>query len=600
MGYKPFLKQRHKPVIYVEPHPTVKFKRRSWLGRFIQRVLLGSPPQAVPKHRMVVYDYTPKHGLMPKTSVPFHSKIITSGVILTGLSIVWSLNEPSIAFYEPADERNAIKQLSAPDPQSELKQFATGGEAFREHIRPPEQIAKLVEAAPSANLAEEIAEPITLGSLLNPISMEEVLESFSYPSNPLIQLSPGSRMTEISVPPLGESEPDNEAELDMQAEAEGEAPPRLAEGWHTITIQSGDNLSRIFSSYGLDRNDLQALRGIKELKQLLRKLQVGQQVHLHIGENNRVDGLKMEISPIEELHIARGEADVFSAQVIQREVETRMVSAKGQIRSSLYNDGRKAGLDDALLRQMTKIFAYDIDFALDLQSGDRFAVIYEEAYYQGKKVRTGQIKAAEFINGGTVYRAVAYTDKDGRVTYYTPDGKGLEKAFLRTPVNVVNITSGFGSRLHPILNKIRAHKGVDYSAPTGTPVFASGKGKIAFAGWKNGYGKTIIIDHGDKYQTVYAHLSKLEGEPKVGERVHQGDLIGYVGSTGMATGPHLHYEFLVDGEHQDPLSVVLPSGIGIAAEEKADFLAQTNPLVAQLNQASTLAQAGGEQNAGRN
>jgi murein DD-endopeptidase MepM/ murein hydrolase activator NlpD len=258
----------------------------------------------------------------------------------------------------------------------------------------------------------------------------------------------------------------------------------------------------------------------------------------------------------------------------------QLASGQGTITSSLSEAGKKANLSDELMDQLTQIFAWDIDFATNLHDGDRFTVVYERGGFNG----ADDIVAAEFVNRGKSYRAVRYIDKDGYANYYTPEGNALQKAFLSTPVDFARVSSGFNlSRRHPVLNRIRAHKGVDYAARTGTPVKATGNGAVAFLGRKGGYGQVIIIKHGDRYETVYAHLSRYKSGLFEGSPVRQGDIIGYVGQTGLATGPHLHYEFRIDGVHQNPLTAQASNLVPVRSTSLADFKSQITDPLAKLN-----------------
>lgn len=258
----------------------------------------------------------------------------------------------------------------------------------------------------------------------------------------------------------------------------------------------------------------------------------------------------------------------------------QLASGQGTITSSLAEAGKKANLSDAVMDQLTHIFAWDIDFSTNLHDGDRFTVVYERGGFNG----ADDIVAAEFVNRGRTYRAVRYIDKDGYANYYTPEGHALQKAFLSTPVDFAHISSGFNlSRRHPVLNRIRAHKGVDYAARTGTPVKATGNGQIDFLGRKGGYGQVIIIKHSDRYETVYAHLSRHKSGLYEGSAVRQGDIIGYVGQTGLATGPHLHYEFRIDGVHQNPLTAQASNLVPVNSTAKADFKSQITDPLAKLN-----------------
>ena len=234
--------------------------------------------------------------------------------------------------------------------------------------------------------------------------------------------------------------------------------------------------------------------------------------------------------------------------------------------------------------ELAGIFGWDVDFALDIRKGDNFTVVYEEMYRNGEKIKDGNILTAEFINHGKTYQAVRYTNpENNRTEYFTPDGKSMRKTFLRSPVNFARISSGFTtSRYHPVLHKFRSHKGVDYAAKRGTAIRASGDGKIVHRGRKGGYGRTIIIQHGSKYSTLYAHLNSYKSKLRVGSKVKQGQTIGYLGSSGLATGPHLHYEFRVNGVHRNPLTVKLPTAKPVPKRYLADFELKTTPMLAQL------------------
>lgn len=258
----------------------------------------------------------------------------------------------------------------------------------------------------------------------------------------------------------------------------------------------------------------------------------------------------------------------------------QLTSAQGVVTSSLNEAGRKAGLSEQIIDQLTQIFAWDIDFATNLHEGDRFTIVYERGGYNG----ADDIVAAEFVNRGRSYRAVRYIDKEGFANYYTPEGDALQKAFLSTPVDFARISSHFDMhRRHPVLNRIRAHKGVDYAARTGTPVKSTGAGEIEFIGRKGGYGQVIIVKHGDRYETVYAHLSRFKPGLQEGTPVKQGEVIGYVGQTGLATGPHLHYEFRIDGMHQNPLTAQVSNSIPVKSVAMSDFKSQIQDPLAKLN-----------------
>jgi murein DD-endopeptidase MepM/ murein hydrolase activator NlpD len=355
------------------------------------------------------------------------------------------------------------------------------------------------------------------------------------------------------------------------------------EEWITETVQRGDNLSKIFDRRGLSARDLDEIMSLGKETASLKKISPGAEIRFQIGDDGRLNTLAYPIGDVRELRVDRSD-NGFSATVIERELERRVVEASGEIHDSLFVAANRAGLSDRLIMELASIFGCDIDFSLDIREHDRFAVIYEQLVSKGQKLRDGRILAAEFVNRGQPFRAVLYVDPaTGAAAYYSPDGKNLRKAFLRSPVAFTRVSSGFSlGRYHPILNLIRAHKGVDYAAPVGTPVKSTGDGKITFKGSNGGYGKTIVIQHGSRYSTLYGHLSAF-AHVGVGQRVRQGQVIGYVGMTGLATGPHLHYEFRVDGVHRNPLTVKLPDAAPIPKQRLASFRDHTRPLLARLD-----------------
>lgn len=372
------------------------------------------------------------------------------------------------------------------------------------------------------------------------------------------------------------------------------APPVPAgPQWKEFTIQNGDNLSILFKRAGLnDRAIYELFSDAKEAKDL-RRIRPGQKMAFLV-EDGRLTGLKYVINELNSLSFERGKKG-FTGKQIALKPDIKYAFRQATIDSSLYMAGKRAGLPSNLTMDMANIFGWDIDFALDIQKGDSFKVMYEEQFLDGKKIGVGKVIAAEFTNGGKTFKAVRYTDKEGNSNYYTPDGRGMHKAFLRTPIEFARISSHFNlSRKHPVLHIIRAHKGTDYAAARGTPIRATGNGKIAFAGVKGGYGNAVIIQHGQGIETLYGHMSAFAKGIRSGARVSQGDVIGYVGSTGLASGPHLHYEFHVNGQVRNPVTVPLPKSIGIEKAELARFTETTRPLIAKLDQfkpASRLAAA---------
>ena len=358
------------------------------------------------------------------------------------------------------------------------------------------------------------------------------------------------------------------------------APKPDAGAWLEHRVRPGDSLSAIFSELEI-HSHLRPILALKGAGKALRAIYPGQLIRVR-KQNGQFRELVYEPDDRHQLRVVR-DGDHYRLQQVEKPVEVRRRLASGVIRDSLFVDGRRAGLSDGVIMELAGIFGWDIDFALDLRKGDRFTLIYEELYRDGEKIGDGHIVAAEFSNQGRDYQAVRYTRPDGVTDYYSPDGRSMRKAFLRTPVNFTHISSRFSlRRKHPILNRIRAHKGVDYAAPRGTPVKAAGDGKVIFKGRKGGYGRVIILKHGARYSTLYAHLNAYSRRIRVGSRVKQGQVIGFVGMSGLATGPHLHYEFRVNGVHRNPLTVKLPAAQPLPAKYMADFKAHAQPLLSQI------------------
>lgn len=352
--------------------------------------------------------------------------------------------------------------------------------------------------------------------------------------------------------------------------------------WQSITVKSGDSLALVFSRLGLSPRSLYNIMSLGKDVSRLKKLRPGQILNFHI-EENELTGLEYEVDLTRTLKITKQD-DKFLSELVHEELESVVKDASAIIKDSLFLSGKRAGLSDNLIMQLVSIYGWDIDFALDIREGDTFTLIYEEQYKDGKKVSDGPIIAAEFINRNDPLRAIRYTHEDGRVEYYSDNGDSMRKAFLRTPVELARISSRFNlKRKHPILNKIRAHKGVDYAASTGTPIKATGDGTVVLAGRKGGYGRTVVLKHGGKYSTLYAHLHKYARGIRAGKRVKQGQIIGYVGKSGLATGPHLHYEFRVNGVHRNPLTVKLPKVESISKSVLPEFRKTITPVLAELD-----------------
>ena len=358
--------------------------------------------------------------------------------------------------------------------------------------------------------------------------------------------------------------------------------------WEEIVVKAGDNLSLIFPRAGLTARDVYNVTQLDKstIKPLL-KLKPGQAIHLGTlpseEEGKSLQALKIVLNPLETFYIDKLETG-YEAKMVTRDVDVRQKQVTGEIENSLFLSGLTAGLSDKVIMEMAYIFGWDIDFALDLRKGDQFKLIYDEHFLDGEKIGDGEILAAEFTNRSKTFRAVRFTDSEGRGQYYSPEGHSMRKTFTRTPVPLSRISSRFNpNRKHPVLKTNRPHRGVDYAAKTGTPILATGDGKVAFKGRKGGYGRTVILSHGGKYTTLYAHMSRYKKGMRTGQRVRQGQTIGYIGSSGLATGPHLHYEFRVNGVHRNPLTVALPKAQPLPKKYRTEFKEQAAPFLAQLD-----------------
>lgn len=385
---------------------------------------------------------------------------------------------------------------------------------------------------------------------------------------------------------------DTLATMPGDTEAASDTTPELT--YTTVIVAKGDTLSTIFTKIGLSANTLHELLNSDKEANRFTRLKAGQTLEFTLTADGQLAQLASPLNSLETIRITRSEEGFeFHKDVLKPETQT--VYAHGVIDNSLFLTGEKAGLSHKLIMDLANVFGYDIDFALDIRQGDEFELIYEEKTVGDKRVATGHILSARFTNQGKTYTAIRYTNQQGFAGYYTAEGNNTRKAFIRTPVDLARISSRFSNgRKHPILNNIRAHKGVDYAAPRGTPIKATGDGRIVLAKFNGGYGNTVIIQHGQRYRTLYAHMNGFAKGIRNGVQVQQGQIIGYIGTTGLSTGPHLHYEFQVNGKHVDPLSEKLPVADPIASNEKKQFMALSQSLLARMDQdrATMLAAAG--------
>lgn len=365
-----------------------------------------------------------------------------------------------------------------------------------------------------------------------------------------------------------------------QAEEHTNTEPK----WLKVQIHSGDTLSAVFNEHDLSFSDALALAHLKQYGHFFTTdLRAGDIFRIRANDNGHVIALNHSLDAVRTLKV-RTTGDGYTAHVEKADTNRRKAYAVGTIDESFYVDAKEAGLTDRLIMRMVHIFEWQVDFARAIRQGDQFIVVYEQIYSNGQLIRSGNILAAEFINQGERVRALRYTDNNGDPHYYAPDGTALRKAFRRIPLDDdYYISSSFSTaRDHPILNKIREHEGTDFAAPMGTSIHATGDGVITFRGVMSGYGNMVIIDHGDNYTTRYGHMTRFASGQHEGSHVERGEVIGYVGMTGLATGPHVHYEFRVNGVPRDPMDIELPGAPPVPQTQMAEFRQQTHALLAQI------------------
>lgn len=351
----------------------------------------------------------------------------------------------------------------------------------------------------------------------------------------------------------------------------------------TEQVNNGDSLSVLFKRQNLSPQLLVEVTRNEGRSDRVSRLRAGQEVEFRY-HGDQLAEVAVIHSPFHQTVSQRTEGQTWLIEQQFREPEIYIEHARGHIDSSLFMAGAKAGLPDNLIMELANIYGNVIDFVYEIREGDSFIVTFEKRYLDGEFIEYGNILAAEFTNNTESFIAIRYTDSEGDVGYYDQQGVSLRKAFLRAPLNFKRISSNFKlARKHPVLGLMRAHRGTDYAAPTGTPVYAAGDGKVTYRARNGGYGNLVVIRHGNGIETRYAHLSKF-GRYGVGSKVKQGQVIGYVGATGLATGPHLHYEFVVNGAHRNPRTILdkLPKAKTLAKAEMAQFERLAEPLIASL------------------
>lgn len=403
------------------------------------------------------------------------------------------------------------------------------------------------------------------------------------PANSLNNDSPATALAMLDQPAV-EIPPEEAtpvvAEIEPAPAPVEPAKPELP--WNEQTVKKGDNLSLIFKRAGFETRDVYSVVSSSADGKSLERIFPGQSIAFQADADGKLNAVKHVRSALETVIYHRTE-DGFNSEVTTREPETRVAWASGEITSSLFLAGQAAGLSQTTIMDLANIFGGVIDFALDPRKGDTMHLVYEELYLDGEKYKDGDIVAASFTNSGKTFNAYRYTDSNGDVGYYNEDGVSMRKAFLLAPVDFSRISSNFNPRrLHPIYKTSRPHRGTDYAASRGTPVFAAGDGRVIKAGYSKYNGNYVFIKHGERYVTKYLHLHKRK--VKQGQRVSQSQIIGTVGSTGAATGPHLHYEFLVNGVHRNPRTIhkKLPKAKSLPASELARFKAAIHGPATQL------------------
>jgi len=350
--------------------------------------------------------------------------------------------------------------------------------------------------------------------------------------------------------------------------------------WQEIVIKKGQTLSSIFGDLNLSQTLLYNIVHINQDAKLLTRIFPGAILSFALSDDGSFSQLKYNISESQELFIKQID-NKLSSEIVIHQTENHMQTANGTITGSLFNAGKKAGLTDAMVMKLASIFAWDVDFVLDIRQGDNFSLIYEKIYQDGEFIRDGRIIAASFTNQGDTYKAISFDDGNGW-SYYNPEGRNMKKAFLRAPLNFSYISSNFNpKRFHPVQKRVKAHRGIDYAAPRGTPVFAAGDGVVTRASYSKYNGNHVFIKHPSGIVTKYLHFSKRK--VKKGQRVKQGQTIGTVGSTGMVTGAHLHYEFVLNGVHRNPRTVKLPKASPLAKNKINAYMTYATPLLSQLD-----------------
>lgn len=429
---------------------------------------------------------------------------------------------------------------------------------------------------------KKLIKPVVLATVFVLIAAVFYFSTASSLSNTNVTSAPTDESHVVSIAlPISSTNSSSTAETTDQSTTTTTNASATKTQWQEYTVKSGDSLSKIFNQLGFSPRTLYNITQSSDEAKLLKNIKPGQTLRFAKNSESDCIALSYDIDRIKTLDIASADTG-FTSFINEKPVAVAQSSTSGQINNSLFYDAKQSGLSDKTIMELANIFGWDIDFSQGLRQGDAFSLVYETKHIDGQRIENGNILAAEFINRGEKFQAVRFENKEGHAEYFSPDGKSMRKTFLRNPIDFARVSSHFNlRRKHPVLNRIRAHKGVDYAASTGTPIKTTGDGKVIFRGVKGGYGRVVIVQHGQQYSSLYAHMSKY-GHYKVGSRVKQGQTVGYVGKSGLATGPHLHYELRINGVHRNPLTAKFPAAKPIDKALLAQFKQQTTPLLSQL------------------
>ena len=502
----------------------------------------------------------------PSPYLSQRTKLYTALAVVIG-GIVWTTVETETTNNNPAQE---VVRASMPAPTFF---FDDAVDALSAHFsREKDQVTPALPMPLAARSSEQVA--ITRPAAVA-VATEQSLTTTDTAIDPL---QPLMEETDTSVTKTISPLVDHPALTAVRDDADAADKASTI----VVAVAPGNTLSGILNDHGVKIDQMPRLLTDDTVKQYLSNLKIGQELEIHQLPDGGFQSLTTRVGNDRRITINRTNDD-FEVASIDLPLEKERVVTSGTIQQSLYLAAQQADLKQSTIMELADIFQWELDFAKDIRKGDQFSLVYDRLYREGRYIGDGDILAAEFIRGGKTHRAIRFTTDDGTTGYYSPDGKSKRRTFMRHPVDVVRITSRFNpNRLHPVLHQLRAHRGVDYGSPTGSPIYATADGKVAFSGVKGAYGNTVVLQHGKKFSTLYAHMSKIAEKSKSGARVKQGDVVGYVGKTGRVTGPHLHYEFRVNNKQIDPLKVELPAAQPIDSKYLPELKALSDEMTAQM------------------